>query len=189
MVIRIIIISLSLASGIICRSISHDKQTKPNECVMQSEQQLSAMFAKAYESNIDWILNGKQYDGQNRGLKIYDVEKSIERNASSTIGEKACSRTKQTIWDKKSNIPSVCPHHFIEVNRVDRFPFKIFEAVCNCQHCIKAGPHFSCLLDYIVRPVLIREKCKPNNQRMYGWKNGFERVAIGCSCKEEVILN
>lgn len=157
------------------------------------EKQLSSMLAKSYELNQDSIIKGFQYipaSQLNFTRKVYNVSVS-SNDLQHVIGDKGCSRLDQTRWDPSSNDTPLCPHHYVQVNRTDRYPFKVLYAVCNCPNCIQSHQNF-CEPIYILRPVLIREKCEQSGDSkldLYRWIDGAERIAIACGCVEKAILN
>lgn len=154
------------------------------------EKELSSMLAKSYELSQDSIIMGYQYFPANLTHKVYNVSVSSS-DRHHVIGDKRCSRRDQTRWDPSSNDILLCPHHFLLVNRTDRFPFKVLYAVCNCEDCIQSHTN-SCEPIYILRPVLIRQKCKHSDdskEDLYRWIDGVEKIAIGCDCVEKTVLN
>lgn len=78
---------------------------------------------------------------------------------------------------------NLCPHTFIEVERNDRYPFKLTQAVCNCISCLGLYDNydsFQCTPWYIIKIALKRGVCLSNGE--YEWTAALEKVPISCSC-------
>lgn len=98
-----------------------------------------------------------------------------------THGDKRCSRTEQTKWDGNNDAISLCPHHFVEVSRTDRYPFKRLKAVCNCEGCLQLDEStMKCMPIFMNTPALQRGRCKSDG--IYEWTETIEKVPISCTC-------
>lgn len=110
------------------------------------------------------------------------------------IGKTACLRTSQIQWiSQPVNTQSMCPHHFVRVERTDRYPFKVWQAVCNCDQRLDLLPNtfsgYKCRPISILRPVLVRtDNCDPQTS-LYIWKMKWEKVAISCAFMEHLAQN
>ena len=81
--------------------------------------------------------------------------------------------------------PPTCPFLLNPVTRLDRYPFKIKHAVCNCTHCIDSNnSQLSCQLYEVAKPVLERRAC--DEAGFHKWTFAYELVPIKCSCRRSI---
>lgn len=96
-----------------------------------------------------------------------------------------------------------CPHEFVTEYRLDRYPFALNRAICNCQRCkgprylhngrenetmtFLMGYRFQCMPISVLRPVIIKGECQLNGE--FNWIPTFERVSISCGCYENVEIS
>ncbi|CAF0841680.1 unnamed protein product [Brachionus calyciflorus] len=164
--------------------ITETLNTESPECKQLSEEDLKFLLEKNIRLSIDKILDGiDSYPPiQEKYLKnIVNVTKMDPNKTYLIHGNTNCSINKQTQW--RENEITICPHHFIEIKRQDRYPFVIKHAICNCKSCLDIKSDFlKCLPTFIVKPVLVRQGCLSNGY--YNWKRAFEYVPVSCSCKQ-----
>ncbi len=99
------------------------------------------------------------------------------------IGSRECNLERLS---KSKPLVSICPWHWILVDREDRFPFKRANAKCNCENCqaktiydSNGEPMSSCQNEYVLMPVLYRESLKDDIER---WSFNLEEVPMSCAC-------
>jgi len=98
-------------------------------------------------------------------------------------------------FPEKQESVTICPWHWLIIERKNRYPFTVPTAVCNCQKC-NAHTIFDnplnavsrCTNNFILRPVMFKDI---NNQVLSKrdeelWLFGLERVPISCSCSVKV---
>lgn len=152
-----------------------------NRCIDPTETELKSMLSEAYKTNL--------IDELSRGVDYYSSysSKSLTRKTTSKIsygknkGNSSCNLSDQTEWPINHN--TLCPHHFVEERRTNRYPFTIQQAVCNCDQCLGLPSSilkYTCQPVSIYRPVLVRGHCQQN--RSYEWTLESEAVAISCAC-------
>lgn len=154
-------------------------------CQDPSMDELENLLAKSYKLHMHKIYEGietfppAQEKYKNLILEPTRIEESNINNTK--YGYSKCSIGEQTIWHE--NEVSSCPHHFVEITRTDRFPYKVKSAVCNCKNCIGSISKISrCININVVRPVLLRLNCLSNC--VFKWKFSMEYVPVACSCKQ-----
>lgn len=159
------------------------------ECKQNSSEELKILLEKAYKHSMDKMLDGiDSYPPvQEKFAKNIINSTDLDPKQNYLIhGNTNCSINKQTPW--RENEISICPHHFVEVKRHDRFPFSIKQAICNCKSCLDVKSDFlRCVPTFIVKPVLIRHGCLANG--FYNWKRAFEYVPVSCSCKQLLTID
>lgn len=152
-------------------------------CKEYSESEMKRLLEKSFRLSIDKILDAIEFYPPVQLKYARNIMNASELNTRTNYlihGNTNCSINKQTTWHE--NHISICPHHFVELRRQDRYPFVIKQAVCNCKSCLDVNSDFlKCIPNYIVKPVLIRHMCLSNGY--YGWKRAFEYVPVSCSCK------
>ncbi len=170
-------------------------QGKPidNQCKDPTLEELKDLLSKEYKN----ILNKIQ-----EGIEIYPpvqekyniTAKTILNFSSSSFsiielgkkhGKQDCNKNDQTIWH--TNEISICPYHFVEIKRKNRFPHLLKQAVCNCKQCIDVKMS-KCLPLNVAKPALERDYCSLNDG-VFKWKFIMEFVAVGCSCKQLLELD
>ena len=153
------------------------------KCKEHSQSEMRRLLEKSIRLTIDKILDAIEFYPPVQKKNARNIINASELNPKVNYlihGNTNCSINKQTPWEE--NQISICPHHFVEIKRKDRYPFVIKQAVCNCRSCLDVKSDFlKCLPNYIVKPVLIRHSCLSNG--FYGWKRAFEYVPVSCSCK------
>lgn len=152
-------------------------------CKDPSELQLKYILTEAFKDDlIEELSHGVGYY-PNKHFSKELVISGESRIVNRTIhGHKTCDLIQQTEWPINRN--TLCPHHFVEERREDRYPFTRFRAVCNCQKCVGLpNTHvltYCCQPITIYKPVLTRGECQLNG--VYKWSLRFESVAISCGC-------
>lgn len=154
-----------------------------NNCTNNpSESELREMLA---DYHLDLIMSGdvyanfydENYYTNKGGLLDEDIthnETSIKNMTD--LKKKICTRSEQHRSHINPHI-SICPHHFEERYRPNRFPHVLEQARCNCEYCLFGSPnetHYKCLPVYMPKPVLKRVNCT--------WIPSNEKVAITCTC-------
>lgn len=159
------------------------KSISSSNCVDPNESELKTMLSKGYRIYMmDYLMKGTDYYPNSQVSKELIVSEESKNANSTTYGEKKCDLVEQTKWSINHN--TLCPHHFVEERREDKYPFTRFRAVCNCQDCL--GVPNSDFLTYgcqpitIYKPVLIRGQCQPSG--INRWSLKFESVSISCGC-------
>jgi len=102
------------------------------------------------------------------------------------LGSKNC-RLESLALSSLDKRVTVCPWHWVVISRVDRYPFELPIAQCNCNEC-QARTLFdldrvrksSCNQNYSLRPVLLRELSVDDDQEV--WIFSLEKVPVSCSC-------
>lgn len=159
-------------------------------CRDPSTDELDNILSYNYKLNIDKIKEG---------IKLYPpVQKKYERfllkpselvnniNTTGTLGDTSCTQGEQTVWYPYEI--AVCPYHFVDIVRDDRYPFNIKHAVCNCKNCIGFKSKISnCVPTFIASPVLSRSDCMSDG--FFEWKYSMEFVPVSCSCKHFLIID
>ncbi len=86
---------------------------------------------------------------------------------------------------------SVCPWHWVIINREERYPFELPIAECSCVKCqartlydTERVRKSSCKQNYSLKPVLFRE-FSVDGQEV--WMFSLEKVPVSCSCS--IMLN
>lgn len=152
-------------------------------CKEHSEAEMKRFYEKSIRLSMEKILDAIEFYPPVQEKYARNIMNASEINTKINYlihGNTNCSINKQTPWQE--NQISICPHHFVELRRQDRYPFVIKHAKCNCKSCLDVKSDFlKCLPNYIVKPVLIRHMCLSNGY--YGWKRAFEYVPVSCSCK------
>ena len=158
--------------------ISNDDCTNPPESELKElliEMYKKLNMTEQLANNVDFYHSGELHKEQ--------IAKKSERILSVKYhGYRTCDINKQTKWQVNHN--SICPHHFVEENRDDRYPFIRSRAVCNCDSCLvlpdSSFIKYGCQPIRIFEPVLVRGKCLSNG--VYEWTLNYESVAIACGC-------
>jgi hypothetical protein len=166
-------------------------------CQDPSNEELEELLSKEFKKILNKIEEG--IDIYPPVQKKYNI--SISSSSSSTNeniisnenindknrkhGNTRCSRNEQTIWH--ANEISICPYHFIEIKRKNRFPFSLKQASCNCKECIGIKKS-KCLPVNIAKPALERDYCSLENG-LFKWNFLMEYVTVGCSCKQMLELD
>lgn len=182
MFIKVVVI-LSLLITLLKPTIISSKRL--NRCIDPSETELKSILSEAYKTNL--------IDELSKGVDNYSSysSKTLTKKSASKIsygknkGNSACNLSDQTEWPMNHN--TLCPHHFVEERRTNRYPFTIQQAVCNCDQCLGLPSTFlkyTCQPVSIYRPVLVRGQCQQN--RSYEWTLESEAVAISCACNISV---
>ena len=101
------------------------------------------------------------------------------------IGSQDCSLERLAV-SKSKTLVTICPWHWVLVDRDDKFPFKRANAKCNCQNC-QAKTIFdslseqksNCQNEFVLMPVLLRESFIDNLEK---WSFHLEEVPMSCVC-------
>ena len=139
------------------------------------------MFSEALRTNLMGDVTNYYYPNtvDIKGLIVSESKVGMSRLIN---GYTKCDFVEQTRWSINHN--TLCPHHFVEERRTDRYPFMLARAVCNCEKCIGLPDShvltYSCIPITIYMPVLVRGRCLAN--KVYEWLPNQELVAISCSC-------
>ena len=101
------------------------------------------------------------------------------------VGFQRCSLESIALISMRSPIP-ICPWHWIMLEREDTFPFKRFNAYCNCQACQAMTAYdtdvkklSSCQNQYVLMPALLRESFMNGTET---WTFHLEEVPTSCAC-------
>lgn len=155
-----------------------------HECKDPSHEELKEHLVKNYQLNIKKLTDGLQiFPPLQEKYKEYILNVSVPKinQITNIYGNTSCSKGKQTTWHKHQ--VSLCPHHFIEFKRHDRYPYVVRHSVCNCKHCIGLNPDVTkCVPVNIVSPVLIRQACLKTG--VFRWKYALEYLPAFCTCKQ-----
>lgn len=122
----------------------------------------------------------KKYHGLNSVAHFASITENLHTNLAKTYGSKLCSKLQVKMLN---NTNPLCPWHYMEIERKDRYPFYRVNAVCNCKKCLSESSSSSgvCMPVKIPMPVLYRGKC--NHQTgLYEWNNAIEEVSNACVC-------
>ena len=145
-------------------------------CLNPSNEILLKHLSNAYKRS---LLSNENSESVYKSNAISN--KALNETILTTHGDTRCSRTEQTKWDGNNDAISLCPHHFVEVNRTDRYPFKRLKAVCNCEGCLQLDEStMKCLPIFMNTPALQRGRCKSDG--IYEWTETIEKVPISCTC-------
>jgi hypothetical protein len=165
-----------------------EKKFNQYNCQDPNERELENHLAKAYSEYMNLMMNGIEYmvDVQHAYKDLIQTP-SAHQSIVRTYGNTKCAISSQTHWQLEGY--SSCPYHFVEVKRLDRFPFWQKQAVCNCQNCLRYNAvelRLDCMQINIVKLVLKRGECVNG---IYQWRPCFENVPISCTCMRNVILD
>ena len=166
--------------GIIKDKIDSSKSN--SNCTDVEEDQLESKLVRMHPNLKDY----QYYPPSQLKYEKIIVDSTENLKTGTVYGNTECSMRKQFLF--KSDEYSLCPHNFVEVERNDRYPFRIIHAVCNCKKCLDPNSdnnlieNTKCLPNYILKPVLIKNGCLENGY--YDWKIALEYVPISCSCKQ-----
>ena len=113
----------------------------------------------------------------------YNTNPSLPVSNSSKYGLDHCDLVKMAEF---SNVVSICPWHWSNIERQERFPFKRYVAICNCKHC-QANTIFDkdiqkvslCKPEFSISPVLLRESINGELER---WNFYLEEIPTSCVC-------
>ena len=167
------------------KPLTHLKQ---NKCQDPSNESLEDQLSKEFKKILNKIEEG--IDVYPPVQRKYNISKLIIDNEFSNSdfrkhGNQSCSLSEQTIWH--TNEISICPHHFVEVKRKNRFPFNLKQAICNCKECIGVKKS-KCLPVNIARPALERDFCNLDTG-LFEWNFLMEYITVSCSCKQMLELD
>ena len=154
-----------------------------NNCANNpSESELREMLA---DYIVDLVMRGEIYPNfydenyytNKGGLLDEDIlhNETIIKNTTD-LKKKICTRSEQHRSHINPHI-SICPHHYEERLRPNRFPHLIEQARCNCEYCLFGSYNetdFECKPVYMPKPVLKRVNCT--------WIPSYEKVPISCTC-------
>jgi hypothetical protein len=124
-------------------------------------------------------------------LTIYD---NLNVDTNNQLKEEECSNS-NIILNKIASRKklSICPWHWVDVIRSDRFPYVRSFAECSCKDCL-ANTNYDipnrrlskCRPFYMHMPVLVREYANNDVER---WKFGLEKVSNSCTCSIQFRIN
>lgn len=126
-------------------------------------------------------------------FKIIRATNTINDDNLTKIGESFCN-LELVALSKEDKSSSVCPWHYLNVQRVNMFPFSRANAKCNCLNCqaktIFDSDFFKiskCMPIYSLKPALIRESIIDGVEK---WWFCLEEVSTSCVCSVNLnILN
>lgn len=95
---------------------------------------------------------------------------------------------------ENKRIIDVCPHHWVSIEREDRYPFEVQIAVCDCAQCnaasffdSKKANRSNCISRFMLRPVMYRESSvSTSDEDEEIWLFGLERIPVYCSCNFKI---
>jgi hypothetical protein len=101
-------------------------------------------------------------------------------HTNKTYGSKQCSKIRVRMLNYTSPL---CPWHYMEVERKDRYPFFRVNVVCNCKKCLSESSSSlgMCQPVKIPMPVLYRGRCNLQTG-LYEWNYAIEDVSNACVC-------
>lgn len=118
-------------------------------------------------------------------FKIVRAKSTINDDNLTRIGETYCN-LELVALSKEDKSSSVCPWHYLNVERVDMFPFSRANAKCNCLNCQAKTIYDSdffriskCMPIYSLKPALIRESLIDGVEK---WWFCLEEVSTSCVC-------
>lgn len=170
--------------------------TVSDRCQDPTNEQLEELLSREFKNILNKIEEGidiyppvqKKYNISMSSISSSNYndisnENVIDKNRKH--GNTRCSRSEQTIW--QANEISICPYHFVEIKRKNRFPFSLKQASCNCKECIGLKKS-KCLPVNIAKPALEKDYCSLDTG-LFKWTFIMEYVAVGCSCKQMLELD
>lgn len=198
--IMLLIYSNYLINKIDTKSLIHKREDEDfnelenvivNKCKDPKNEELEEKLSKEFKKILAKIEEG--IDIYPPVQRKYNISKLSNDNSISNSngysyrrhGNQNCSKNEQTIWH--SNEISICPYHFVEIKRKNRFPFSFKQAVCNCKECIGVRKS-KCLPVNIAKPALERDFCNLKTG-YFEWNFVMEYVTVSCSCKQMLELD
>ena len=178
------------------KSIADQSFSLTSHCQDPTNEELEELLSQEFKKILNKIEEGidiyptvqKKYNisiSSNDPNTIISNENSNTNDKNRKHGNTRCSRNEQTIWH--ANEISICPYHFIEIKRTNRFPFSLKQASCNCKECIGIK-NSKCLPVNIAKPALERDYCSLKSG-LFKWIFLMEYVTVGCSCKQMLELD
>lgn len=183
-VLIVILLDFLILNGTESKPLYKREQNNTIKCQDPTNDQLEEMLSKEFKKILNKIEEG--IDIYPPVQQKYNISKnSYNENTNRRHGNQNCNRNDQTIWHK--NEISICPYHFIEIKRKNRFPFYLKQATCNCKECIGVKKS-KCLPVNIAKPSLERDYCSLTDG-MFKWNFVMEFVTVSCSCKQKLELD
>lgn len=129
---------------------------------------------KIFQFNSELLNNGKHRTSNKHGIDKCDLENVALNNYDENV--------------------SVCPWHWIVIEREELYPFKLPVAKCNCANCQAKTKYDTdmksisgCNTNYALKPVLARLTDVPdlsNTEEI--WVFNLEEVPVSCSCSVRI---
>ena len=150
---------------------SSDQKRTRQICKDPTESELKAILSEAFKTNLmDELTKSSVYYYPNtediKGLIVSESKVGMSRLIN---GYTKCDLVEQTKWSINHN--TLCPHHFVEERRTNRYPFILARAVCNCERCIGLPDNhlltYSCTPITIYKLVLVRGRCLSNKVYLF----------------------
>ena len=122
-------------------------------------------------------------------MTIYDQNKNFNENGQ--VND--CNKNTILNAISKRKKLSICPWHWIDIRRDDRFPYLRSFAECDCSNCMASTTYDTqhrrlskCRPFYIHMPVLVKEYVDNETEK---WNFGLEKVSNSCLCSIQVRIN
>lgn len=122
-------------------------------------------------------------------MTIYNQNQNLNENGQ----KNDCNKNIILNTISKRTKLSICPWHWIDVHREDRFPYIRSFAECDCSNCMASTTYDTqnrrlskCRPFYMHMPVLVKEYVDNETEK---WNFGLEKVSNSCLCSIQVRIN
>lgn len=119
-------------------------------------------------------------------IGVLKFEPFKQNNISGIVGVQSCNLEMVAYATVGIEPVSICPWHWLVVERQDQYPFKRANAKCNCRDCqaktiydTDSKKLSSCFAQFVLMPTLLREAVVNQTER---WSFHLEEVAVSCAC-------